>query len=158
MISYDVGMKNKKIIKKISTKLPEGSISKNEVGSNGEKVAEVYFKKRGHKILDKNYRKLRGEIDLITLKDNTIHFVEVKTTLHDSLQNPLPINQSFNRENLHDKKIKQVVKISEMYRIDKKIAETIESQIDGLLVDIIYDDKDSKSVKVQYIPNVNRIF
>jgi putative endonuclease len=49
------------------------------VGRYGEQIAAQYLIERGYKILERNLRLLRTEIDLIVEKDSTIVFVEVKT-------------------------------------------------------------------------------
>ncbi len=48
-------------------------------GALGEKYAAGYLKKKGYKILEKNYRNKLGEIDLIARDGAEIVFVEVKT-------------------------------------------------------------------------------
>ena len=50
-----------------------------EKGRSGEQSAVNFLMKRGYRIIEKNYRTARGEIDLIAAKDDTISFVEVKT-------------------------------------------------------------------------------
>lgn len=53
---------------------------KSELGAAGEEAAAKYLESHKYKILDRNYRKSWGEIDLITLApDKTLVFVEVKT-------------------------------------------------------------------------------
>jgi putative endonuclease len=47
-------------------------------GKKGENEAEVFFRKAGYSVLDRNYRRPQGEIDLIIRKDNEIVFAEVK--------------------------------------------------------------------------------
>lgn len=49
------------------------------LGRRGEKLVCRYLKKRGCKILSRNYRCPTGEIDLIALDGRTIAFVEVKS-------------------------------------------------------------------------------
>jgi putative endonuclease len=49
-----------------------------EKGRKGEAIAECYFTKKGYAVIRKNYRKGRGEIDLILGKEGEIVFVEVK--------------------------------------------------------------------------------
>ena len=54
-------------------------------GEQGEKLAAQYLIKQNHKIIATNYHYKRfGEIDIITLKNNTLHFVEVKTRKSNS--------------------------------------------------------------------------
>ncbi len=49
------------------------------LGEVGERVAAERLAARGHRILERRWRGRGGEIDLITLCDGTLHFVEVKT-------------------------------------------------------------------------------
>jgi Holliday junction resolvase-like predicted endonuclease len=48
--------------------------------NSGEEQAWRYLEEKGHRLLEKNYRTpdRRTEIDLITLKDGVVHFIEVK--------------------------------------------------------------------------------
>ena len=54
-------------------------IDKAEVGYFGEKAAAKYLKREGYKIVGKNVRVGKSEIDIIATKDKTLVFVEVKT-------------------------------------------------------------------------------
>ena len=55
------------------------SLQRKEVGARGEKLAADFLKKRGYRILQKNFRCREGEIDIIAQKDECIVFVEVRT-------------------------------------------------------------------------------
>ena len=50
------------------------------IGKEGEKIAENFLRKKGYKILLKNYRSPLGEIDLVCLHDGAYIFTEVKTS------------------------------------------------------------------------------
>lgn len=52
----------------------------NEVGDRGELEVRNYLAKKGFRILAQNYRYLKKEIDIVAVKNNRIHIVEVKTT------------------------------------------------------------------------------
>jgi putative endonuclease len=55
-------------------------MSKNiETGSEGERLAYDFLVKLGYKILEKNWRSGKAEVDLIAQHNNTLIFVEVKT-------------------------------------------------------------------------------
>lgn len=58
------------------------------LGRNGEKLAERFLKKKGYKIIDKNYRVSFGEADLIALYDDLLIFIEVKTRSDESFGTP----------------------------------------------------------------------
>ena len=50
-----------------------------ETGRTGEKLAARYLRKRGYRILARNYRTKSGEIDIIARDGAEVCFVEVKT-------------------------------------------------------------------------------
>lgn len=55
-------------------------MSTKEKGDFAEKQAISFLEDRDFKILEKNfYAKKLGEIDIIALKDDTYHFIEVKS-------------------------------------------------------------------------------
>ena len=51
----------------------------NELGKEGEEIATGYLANDGYKILERNWRYKKGEIDIICSKEDFIMFVEVKT-------------------------------------------------------------------------------
>lgn len=51
----------------------------NALGKQGEKLAIDYLLKHGYDILEKNYRHLKAEVDIIARKDAILVAVEVKT-------------------------------------------------------------------------------
>ncbi len=64
------------------------SVMRKLLGRTGEDRAARYLAGRGHVILERNYRSAGGEIDLITLQDGTVVFVEVKTRSSDAYGAP----------------------------------------------------------------------
>ncbi len=53
--------------------------SPHAAGRYGERVAADFLKRRGYRVLARNYRTKYGEIDLICRDRNVLAFVEVKT-------------------------------------------------------------------------------
>lgn len=51
----------------------------NELGRRGEQIAEEHFKKNGFTILERNWRFMKAEVDIICSKGNETIFAEVKT-------------------------------------------------------------------------------
>ena len=61
------------------------STHKRKLGDSGEDLAVSYLKSRGYSILERNFRALRGEIDIIARDQNTLVFIEVKTAIRTVL-------------------------------------------------------------------------
>ena len=47
-------------------------------GNIGEKIATAWLEANGFSIVECNYQSKIGEVDIIALRNNTFHFVEVK--------------------------------------------------------------------------------
>ena len=61
----------------------------NIVGAKGEEIAAKWYKKKGFRVLQQNYRTPLGEIDLIVEKRGRwLVFVEVKTRTGTPLARP----------------------------------------------------------------------
>ena len=52
---------------------------RHRLGKRGEELAWRHLETRGYVILEANHRTKHGEIDLVTEKDGTLVFVEVRT-------------------------------------------------------------------------------
>ncbi len=70
---------------------------KQTLGKEGERLAERYLRKKGYRLVERNYRSPVGELDLIVLDRRVIVFVEVKTRTQERFGLPLesvhPIKQ-----------------------------------------------------------------
>ena len=85
----------------------------NELGKKGEQLALEYLEKKGYIILDKNWRYLKAEIDIIAQKGNILAVVEVKTRSTTDFGNP----QDF----VNPKKIKLLVSAIDKYVTSKDL-------------------------------------
>jgi putative endonuclease len=69
------------------------SLSKPEhlqLGTRGEKLASRFLRRRGYKILHRNFRgRTGGEIDIVCRDGDTLVFVEVKTRTREDFGRPL---------------------------------------------------------------------
>ena len=98
-------------------------MSKLTLGKRGESLATVYLQKNNFKILDRNYSSLSGEIDIIALRDDQYHFVEVKT-----------------RSSLENLEIKSLIPDSKKGKIQKTIYKYFENkniETDSYQIDLI---------------------
>jgi len=62
--------------------------AKQVLGKEGERIAEQYLKKKGYKLIERNYRCHGGELDLIVLDRRVVVFVEVKTRTGQGFGSP----------------------------------------------------------------------
>lgn len=58
-------------------------------GKSGEEIATSHLIARGYRILARNYRFRRYEIDIVARKENVLVFIEVKTRSSRSFGSPL---------------------------------------------------------------------
>ncbi len=65
-----------------------GKMTNKELGKIGEEMASKYMEQNGYKVLARNYRTSKGEIDIIAANKERIHFVEVKTRQGDKFGRP----------------------------------------------------------------------
>lgn len=70
------------------------------LGNRGEDLAATYLKKKGFKILMRNFKTPLGEIDIIAEDKETIVFIEVKTRSDDSFGQPFEAVDGRKRERM----------------------------------------------------------
>ncbi|ARV15852.1 YraN family protein [Polaribacter sp. SA4-12] len=107
----------------------------NELGKKGEELAIKFLIDKGYKILEKNYRYLKAEVDIIAQKENTLAVVEVKTRSSDYFGNP----QDF----VNPKKIKLLLSAIDYYVNEKDL--DVEVRFD--IIAIIHQ----KTIKIEHL-------
>ena len=126
------------------------SKTRKEIGALGEKVAAEYLKRHGFSIVDHNVARKTGELDLIAKKENTLHFVEVKTILTDEFSNEKQTDDTYDPSlNLHEAKVRKVARTGEWYVLEKDWEG--EWQVDGCLVWLRRRDG---MAHVSYLPQI----
>jgi putative endonuclease len=110
---------------------------KRKRGDIGEKRAEKFLRKRGFRVIDKNYQNKFGEIDLICRRGTCIHFVEVKTSF--SWFNP--------EENMTKNKMFKIIKTANHYLMEKGIKHF------SIYFDLV--SVNFKKDKIALYPNIN---
>ena len=58
----------------------------NVVGKKGEEVVASWLVNNGYTIIERNWRVLSGEIDIIAIEKEVLVFIEVKTLLNTTLE------------------------------------------------------------------------
>ncbi|MEZ4969227.1 MAG: YraN family protein [Flavobacteriaceae bacterium] len=81
----------------------------NEFGKKGEQLAVDYLTEKGYRVVHRNYRYLKAEIDIIARKGGILAIVEVKSRSSDYMQSIA--------ETVTEAKIKRLVKATDYYVI-----------------------------------------
>lgn len=119
-------------------------LSDAQIGVKGEDFAMDYLKKKGYKILHKNYELPMGELDIVAIKDKIMSFIEVKTSLETN-------SQWFSPEERVDKrKRRRLQRLAETYLMRERYAPDTRWQIDVIAVTL---DSEGKTLHIDHIPN-----
>lgn len=124
---------------------------KNKVGLIGEETAAMFLMKQGFTVIDRNYWKKWGEIDIVAKKEGVLRFIEVKTVSCENLANVLKTNGGYRPEdNIHPEKLKRMSRTIESYLHEKGIGDN-PWQIDVVAV---FVEEGSKQAKIRMIENI----
>jgi putative endonuclease len=63
-------------------------MKKQELGKMGEELACAALKKKGYRIIEKNYRCRHGEIDIVARQKDSLVFIEVRSKMSKSFGLP----------------------------------------------------------------------
>jgi putative endonuclease len=88
-------------------------VDRRQRGISGEDAAAEYLQSKGYRILERNYRFRRGEIDIVAQDGATLVFVEVKARHSREFGTP--------EEAVTFRKRNQLRKIARGYLFDRKI-------------------------------------
>ena len=91
-------------------------VDRRSKGTAGEDAAAEYLRRNGYRILKRNYRFMRGEIDIIAQDGFTLVFVEVKARHSNEFGTP--------EEAVTRRKQIQVRKIARGYLAERRIGDT----------------------------------
>jgi putative endonuclease len=123
--------------------MPAGN-QKQLLGQEGERLAERYLKKKGYRLVERNYRCPAGELDLIALDRHVIVFVEVKTRTDDRFGGPL--------DSVHWRKQQRMIRAAQFFLGQKSLHQR-EARFDVVGVSFV----DQKPV-VEHIQNAFEFF
>lgn len=139
---------------------------KRRIGDIGENIACKFLEKRGFKIIDRNYFKKWGEIDIVARKkqslkdrilnrqtDNKIYFIEVKTVSCANIRGGITAKMRDYQvdNNVHPWKLQRLARVFQTYLLDKKISDDTDWQFDIIIVFLDIKDKISR---IKYMENI----
>lgn len=109
----------------------------------GENAACQFLLKKGYKIIERNFRKGYGEIDIIAIRDKILIFVEVKTRSTDSFGTPF--------EAISKKKLDKLITGAKFYKytLHPELPDDLRIDAIGVLV------KEGGVVSIEHLENVS---
>ena len=122
---------------------PDNRTEKRKLGDIGENIACDFLKRRGFEIIERNYLRKWGEIDIVARKRNVIRFVEVKSVNHETSSGYRP------EENMHPWKLKRLGRTIQTYLLHKNL--DCDWQLDLITVKM---DMNIRKARVEIIENI----
>jgi putative endonuclease len=128
---------------------------KRRVGDAGEGVVCRYLEGKGYKVIERNYWKPWGEIDVIAEKGDMTIFIEVKSTSVDLHSIDVSRESADRRirpeEHMHPEKIKRLYRTIQTYLLERRIPENKPWRLD---LACAYLDFSTLKAKVEILENV----
>jgi putative endonuclease len=108
------------------------------IGNLGESVAARYLQDKGYDIVERNYWKKWGEIDIVCKRHDRIHFVEVKSVSYETkelLEYAVTHETWRPEEQVHAFKMRQIQKAAETWISEHSYAGDV--QVDVIAVRLV---------------------
>ncbi|MBX4200062.1 YraN family protein [Candidatus Parcubacteria bacterium] len=124
--------------------------AKRKFGNIGENVAVMFLEKRGFKVLERNYLRKWGEIDIVAEKSDVLRFIEVKSVSGEINNREVTPETGYRpEENMHPGKIKRLHRAIQTYLLEKHLDK--DWQLD--LITVRIDEKNRKA-KAEMLENI----
>ncbi len=108
-----------------------------EAGRIGESVAAKFLERKGFTIVDRNYRKPWGEIDLIAERKGIVRFVEVKTLSRENMPDISREMSGYRpEEQVHPAKLRKIARTAEMYMNGRGDSRDFQIDVVGVFLDV----------------------
>ncbi len=124
------------------TKYTIDLMDKKRIGRLGEDLAANFLKKIRYRIVDRNFRIIGGEIDIVAWNEKILVFVEVKTRSSAYFGTPL--------ESITPAKIRFLIRAGQVFIIKNRLGD-IPHRIDVVAVDL---SEGFESPKIELVRNI----
>ena len=148
------------------------------VGALGEELVAKFLMKRGFTVTDRNFRKKWGELDVIAVKKNVVHFVEVKSVSRSIFDFPGPAAQAAHadnvthetsdsrgnslqsnnpkdcfrpEDNIHPMKIARLKRAIQSYLLSGRVSSETKWLFD---IAVVFIDRENKKAKIDFIEDI----
>ncbi|MFH0820387.1 MAG: YraN family protein [Candidatus Peregrinibacteria bacterium] len=116
--------------------------SRKEFGDHGEQIAIAFLRQKGYRILDTNFRKRVGEVDIVAMDGkNQYVFVEVKTRRNTRFGYP--------EESVNFRKLRKILMTGQLWLAEKKI------NTDNYRLDVISIEMDNGDAHITHFENLS---
>ena len=122
-----------------------------KIGQVGEDVACKYLAGLGYSIVERNYLKKWGEIDVIAKEGAKLHFIEVKTVSRDSSVTYETKEGYRPEDNMHPWNLQRLSRVIQTYLIDRSVSDETDWQFDVITV---YVDQNKGLSRVEILEDV----
>jgi putative endonuclease len=114
----------------------------NPIAIMGEDLAANFLKEKDYKIIDRNFRKGYGEIDIIAIHKNVLVFIEVKTRTSNQFGTPF--------EAITPSKLRTLTKTAQFYKaLNPKLPAALRLDAISVLLDNL-----GNVVDIEHIENI----
>lgn len=126
---------------------------KQKVGKLGEDIAARYLENKGFSVIERNYLKKYGEIDIVAKNGKILHFIEVKSVSCESF----PVNVSREtdhyrpEDNIHPQKLKRLARTIQAYLLSKYQGNEPEWVFDAITVRL---NIKTRQARVKFLENL----
>lgn len=129
---------------------PDKRTEKRKLGDLGESIACRFLEKHGYQVLERNYLRKWGEIDIVAQRGRRLHFVEVKSVSCKTLPKDVKHETGYRPEdNMHPWKLKRLGRTIQTYLFHKKLE--CNFQLDLITVHM---DMATRQARVELIENI----
>jgi len=108
-----------------------------EIGRIGEEIASKFLERKGFVIIERNFRKPWGEIDIIAEKDRIVRFVEAKTVSRESSSDFSREMDYRPEEMVTNSKLRKLARTAALYMEQKKDKKEYQIDVVGVILDKI---------------------
>jgi len=132
---------------------PDNRTNKRRLGDIGENIACEFLRKHGFEVIERNYLRKWGEIDIVARKSGIMRFIEVKSVSCRTL--PMNVKHETDRagyrpeDNMHPWKLKRLGRTMQTYMIEKR--QDCDFQLDLITVKM---DMTTRQARVELIENI----
>jgi len=114
------------------------------LGNDGENTACLFLESKGYKIIGRNYRGNRKEIDIIAKKDGYIIFAEVKTRSSVAFGTA--------SESVNIKKQRHIISAAKLFLLKNNLYSELQPRFD--IIEVYRDNKTGKN----YVRHIEAAF